>query len=336
MFDLKNFPWNRHSQLSKRIHGRCFSNYFFNLFFILITHNSFAQNKETTDQAGRFNNSNLKMNTRYLGHPPEDSYTFEDFMKNLHGSYEVSLMGPRLLGASNETYNMYAGDVAPIQLYHVFQLGYQVNSDLQIGVKEAIVHNLVDGIIGNTGIIRNHSFEYYDPAIYFNLSNLFKIDSWIISHSFSFSMPFSEASQNAAKITSVTINQDWNHLITKDTSWTYGFSIYLNPQFYADPKPEGFKDRQTLYAAFGHNFGYIVSPYFNINTTTNFNIEHRSPDPQGFAHFGQALDDVFRITASITPQIFPLFMSLSGYCQFLFWNPAAETTILGAGFSIGF
>ena len=117
----------------------------------------------TTQTLLQHDNRNLTTNIYpYQNPPPEEPYRFEDFLHNLHGSYAVSFMGPRLTGDSNSTYNIYVRDVAPIQLFHTFQLGYQVNSDVQIGFEEDILHNLVDGVKGNTGIVRNHSFESYD------------------------------------------------------------------------------------------------------------------------------------------------------------------------------
>ena len=334
MFGRNQNPRCCHSQVSKQQRGIC-ALALTMLFVASSTSFSAEVSKEGADQTDRTNSTKTPLNYNFLTWPKNEPYTFSDFLKNLHGLYEVTLMGPRLTGASNETYNRYIPDVAPIQLYHTVELGYQVNPDFEISIKEHIVQNLADGVVGNDGTVRNHSFEYYDPEIFFKLPHLVKVEGWSVYTSFAFSLVLSQASQDIGRITALTFKQDW-YANTFPSPWTYGFSLFLNPQFYADPKPEGYTDRQTLYGSFGHNFGYRISPSFALNTTTEFDFEHRSPDSQGFLHLGSALEDTFRITASVTPNVFPLFMSVSGYYQFLIWNPSIDTSIIGAGLSVGF
>jgi hypothetical protein len=300
------------------------------------------QNRETNDQTNRNLLQPPPPFFDFKPKRPNTDFTFQDFVKNLHGSYSVSLMGPRLVGASNETYNIYLPDVAPIQLYHTITMSYQVNPDLRIGISESAPQNIADGVVGNqldinTGqrLVRDHSFELYDPAIYFNMPNLIKIPGWSVFTSASFSLSLSTASQQIGKITSLTFQQSWA-VNNFPSDWSYGFNLYANPQFYTDPIPAGYSDRQTMFISFGHFLSYRVSPTFSLSTSTNFNVEHRSPDNNGFFHLAEGLEDQFRISAAIRPNIFPMFMSIVGYYQFLFWNPSSETSIVGASFSIGF
>jgi len=267
--------------------------------------------------------------------PPGTIPNFSDILKNIHARYSVSFMGPRFEGASNETYNIYLPDVGPIQLYHTAQIGYQVNENLQIGVNQPIVQNIANDVVGLTGITYYRTFEWYDPNIYFNLPNLIRIPGWFVSTSASFSLPITESSKNSALITQIIVQQSWS-VNTYPSKWNYGFHLYFNPQFYNDPLPEGFLDRQTLSFSFGHNLGYQISPLFGISTLTNFYVEHRSPTTKGFFYLGESLPDTFQIKATITPNVYPYFISIGGYIQTLVWDPSWATSIIGASFSIGF
>lgn len=292
-----------------------------------------TNNRESSDQVARDITHPAILNPEY--NEPKKIPDLKDILKNIHGGYSLSLMGPRLEGASNETYNIYLPDVSSIQLYHSFRLGYQVSDALQIGVNENIVHNLADGIRSPSGSVYNHSFEWYDPNIYFNLPKLIQIPGWFVFTSASFSLPIGEASQNEAKITSIIVQQSWTKS-SLETPWSYGLNLYFNPQFYNDPLPSGFVDRQTLSLSFGPKLGYRVSPTFALSSSVNFDVEHRAPDKKGALHLGEGLPDYFKIGATVFPQIYPLLLSFGGYFQSLIWNPAADTSIVGANFSIGF
>lgn len=110
----------------------------------------------------------------------------------------------------------------------------------------------------------------------------------------------------------------------------------INPLFYTDPMPAGFYDRQTLYLSFTPFASYRISPELSMGVATKFDIEHRSPDPDGALHFGSALDDTLKLSATLSPQVAPLFLSIGGFYQMLIWNPSIDTSILGANFSISF
>jgi hypothetical protein len=277
-------------------------------------------------------------------HSPGTIPSLSDILKNVHGSYSVSFMGPRLTGASDETYNIYLPDKAPVQLYHTLKLGYQINPDLQIGFNEAIANNVADNVTGfaydsnGNSVVPNHygkTFQWYDPNLYFFMPNLIKVDGWYVQTSASFSLPFTQDSQDIKRITQFIIQQSW----TKNTypsKWSWGFHLYLNPQFYTDPIPSGYTTRETLSFSFGHSLSYQVSDLFTLSTSTTFDVEHDSPDPQGFFHLGQGLPDYLQIKATVFPHVYPIWMSIAGYFQTLIWNPAWETAIVGASFSVGF
>lgn len=297
------------------------------------------QSVEIRDQTPRDTNQPIKNSQVF--NPPGVIPDLSDLLKNIHGSYGVSYMGPRFSGSSDETYNIYLPDVSSVQLYHTAQLGYQISSDLQIGVNEAIVENLVDNVRGLTGNVYNKSFEWYDPNIYFNLPHLITVPGWSVFTSASFSLPLTTISQDQKKITEFIIQQSWT-VKTWPSPWGYGFHLYFNPQFYSDPPPDNINagepplSRQTLSFSFGHNLNYRVSPLFSVGTSSNFYVEHRSPDPKGFLHLGEGLPDYFQFIATVTPNVYPLFMSFGGYIQFLTFAPAWATTIIGGSFRIGF
>ncbi len=303
------------------------------LLYSLGANSSQAQNREVLDQTPHDQAERVQPITVFS--KPGEIPKFSDILKNVHGQYSVSFMGPKFEGDSNSTYNIYLPDTSSIQFYHSAKLGYQVNEDLQIGVEENVVQNLADGVVGDTGLIYNKTFEFYDPNIYFNLPNLIKIPGWWVGTTASFSLPISTPSQNAAKITSIIVDQSWS-VNTYPSKWSYGFHLYLNPQFYNEPIPVGFANRQTLAFTFGHNLGYQASPLVYLSTSSNFDVEHRSPDPKGFAHLGDALPDYMQFSISITPNIYPSYMSIGGYMQMLIWSPSWATSIVGAKFSIGF
>ena len=293
-----------------------------------------TQTRELNDQTDRDVSLPPQPIYDYQPKRPNTDFSFSDFLKNLHGSYSVSLMGPRLIGNSNETYNIYLPDVAPMQLYHSAQLGYQVSNDLQIGVSISAPQNIVDNVRGRIGTYGT-SFELYDPNIYFNMPNLVQVPGWWVSTTGSFSLSLSQASQDIGRITSIIIQQSWS-VKTWPSPWGYGFNLYFNPQFYTEPMPKGFYDRQTLSASWGPFASYRVSPEFVLAATTTLDVEHRSPDSQGFLHLGDNLEDRAKLSAAIQPNIFPMFLTIRGYFQFLLWKPASDTSIIGADFAIGF
>jgi hypothetical protein len=270
-----------------------------------------------------------------LYRPPGEIPAFSDILKNIHASYAVSFMGPRLEGSSGETYNIYLPDVSSIQLYHSLRVGYQVTSSLQMGIGSDIVNNLKDGTVATTGKAYHHSFEWYDPYLYFNFPDLIRVPGWWVFTSASFSLPVTTPSQNAAKITNLVISQSWS-INNFPSPWRYGFRLYLNPQFYTDPMPTGYIDRQTLYFSFGHFWGYQFNPAFSVTTSSHFDLEHRSPASNGFFSLGSSLPDFIQLSASFTPNLQPAFLSCSVYLQSLIWNPSMGTSIMGAQFSIGF
>ncbi len=267
--------------------------------------------------------------------PPGEIPSLKDILKNIHGSYAVSFMGPQFNGNPGETYNIYLPDVSSTQLYHSFRIGYQVSEGLQMGIGEDIVHNLHDGTVAATGHTYQHSFEWYDPYLYFNLPNLIQVPGWLVFTSGSFSLPVTKPTQDAAKITNIVISQSWS-VANFPSPFRYGFRLYLNPQFYNDPLPSGFTDRQTLYFSFGHFWGYQFSPLWGVSTSTHFDVEHRSPTPKGLLNLGSSLPDYFQVSTTVSPNVFPMFISIGAYMQCLIWKPAADTAIVGANFSVGF
>ena len=314
---------------------------------ILFSHTAWAQAQQQLERIGSGQTPQDRLQplqTLQDFNEPGKIPSLSDILKNVHGSYSVSFMGPRLTGDSDETYNIYLPDKAPIQLYHALKLGYQVSQNLQIGVEEDIVNNLVDNIQGfaydnngNPVVPRTYgkSFDWYDPTIYFNLPNLVQIQGWQIFTSASFSLPLTQASINVKRVTEFIIQQAW----MKDngtSKWSYGFNLYLNPQFYTDPIPDGFTTRKTLDFSFGHVLNYQVSDLFQLSSSTNFDVGHNSPDNQGFFHVNDGLPDYFQLKATVSPNIMPMWMSISGYFQCLIWNPSWDTAIMGASFSIGF
>ncbi|NDG84397.1 MAG: hypothetical protein EBX52_05075 [Proteobacteria bacterium] len=257
-----------------------------------------------------------------------------DILGQLHGGYSVSLMGPRLSGPREETYNIYLPDVSGVQAFHSIQLGYQIRPDLQIGFGESIVQNLIDGVRGESGIVHHRSFDALDPYLYLTLPRLFRIPGWSVYTTATLSLPITDASYDAARITSITLAQSWG-LLT-GSRWRFGFDVFLNPQFYSDPLPEGFQDRQTFYASFGPMAGYEILPDLLLKVDSRFTVEHRSPDSRGFWDLGSGLPDTARMSLAWAPQSERVYSSVSLYYQTLVWEPSNRTSILGAGMSLGF
>jgi len=267
--------------------------------------------------------------------PPIGETDWKEFFRNVHGSYGLSFMGPRIAGSGNETYNIFIPDVAPVQLSHTWQLGAQVNPNLQLGFSLNSIQNISDNIVGRTGVIRGRSFETYDPEIYANLPNLFHVSGWSIFSSIKMSVPLTQTSKDNGKITQITLDQNWGTTNTGD--WTFGVSTELQPIFYTDPMPPTLAYRKTLYASIGHLISYRISPALNIQSTSTLDLDHRSPDSQGAFHFTSNLDDTSRLSLYLSPKISnSIFISIGGYFQFLIWAPTMETSILGMDFSISF
>ncbi len=329
MFVQQLIPYRSPSQRKSRLcYGIC-------LFILLLAPRAFAQNRDVLDQMVRPSSQPGPAPYEFKPLPPTDQVTLDDVLKNLHGGYSVSLMGPRLDGDSNETYNFYLGDVAPIQLFHSFKLGYQVNPDLAIAFSDSAVQNIANNVIGLTGIERSQSFVWYDPQVSFDLPNLIQINGLNVFTSVSFSLPLTQLSQDAGKITALTIFQNWG-INTFPSDWSFGVTLFLQPQFYSDPIPPGFVDRQTLALAFGPYVGYKISDRVQTQLATNLSYEHRSPDDKGSVHLGPGLPDVGQASITLSPDLGRLLISVGGYFQWLLYTPSYDTAIIGANFSIGF
>ncbi|MBS1960238.1 MAG: hypothetical protein JST80_12245 [Bdellovibrionales bacterium] len=266
---------------------------------------------------------------------PEPSF-WKRLFDNMHGSYTVTLMGPRFIGNSNETYNIYVPDVSPIQLYHSTSLFFQVSPDMTVGFGVDAVQNIANNVVGQTGITRGQDFTLYDPTINFTFPNLVKVPGWKVFSSASFSLSLTEYSNSIGRVTSVNINQNWR-VDNYPSDWNYGFDVNLNPQFFTEPFPVTLTYRKTFYASIGHYISYAVSPSVRIYNSTTFDMEHRYPNGTGgFFDFYGGLDDRLKFGMSISPNIYPTFLTVGGYIQALFWNPQLDTTIIGFDFSIGF
>ena len=333
MSDRKETRCNRHSHiLPRRLHR-----FLFLILFVASAANSEPSPPSDTyvDYTKLQREKNSPINTSRFEHP-DDKTDWKEFFNNVHGSYGLSFMGPRIAGSGNETYNIYIPDVAPVQLSHTWQLGVQVNPDLQLGISQFAIQNVSDHVVGTTGTIRGRSFEMYDPEIYANFPNLIQVPGWFVFTSAKFSVPITKASQDKLKITQITIDQSWT-TSNPASNWSFGVSAELQPIFYADPRPASVQNRKTLYASIGHLISYRISPSVNIQSTSTIDLDHRSPDPMGPFNLTSNLDDTSRLSLYLNPQWSnSFFVSLGGYFQFLLWKPGMETSILGMDFTISF
>ncbi len=168
--------------------------------------------------------------------------------------------------------------------------------------------------------------------LYANLPNLLKVKGWNVFSSLTMSISSSSGSRDIGKITGLELSQSWS-VNNSPSDWTFGFSLYANPQFYTDPIPSGYNFRQLLNANIGHLVSYRVSEIFKIQSTSTFDFEYRS----GNLGIGSGLEDRSRLSFTIFPKLnSSAFLSLGGYFQFLVWKPSTETSIIGADLSIGF
>ncbi len=257
-----------------------------------------------------------------------------EIARNIHGSYSVSYMGPRINGTPLETYNIYLNDIASVQLFHSLQLGYQVSDDLQLGFGGDASQDLVDGVTGLNGTVSERNTTWFDPYVFFQFPRLFQVSGWSVFHAASFSLPVAKPSLDAGKITSITLRQGWSKRAVEP--WRFNFLIYLNPQLYSEPLPGGFTDRQTLYAAFGPGIGYELTRELCLSIQSNLTVEHRSPAPRGWASLGESIPDTLRTSLTWTSDLHPVYASIGTYLQSVLWSPSFDTSIVGASFSLGF
>ena len=254
-------------------------------------------------------------------------------LRDLHGSYSASFMGPRINGTPEETYNAYLPDISSIQLFHSARVGWQVNRGLQLGVGEDLVQNLRDGVIGDTGIIHHRSEDLYDPYLYAEFPDTFAIPGWWITTAATLSLPLTRISRDSSRITSLGLKQTWSRAV--GARWHYGFHWFLNPQFYSEPIPEGGPSRQILYCAFGPDFDYRLSPTLRAGLSGHFDVEHRNSDPTGRA-LASALPDFLQISITWAPEWHGPGMNFGTYFQSLVWEPSWDTSIVGANLSVYF
>lgn len=253
----------------------------------------------------------------------------------MHGSYGVTLMGPRFVGASNETYNLYIPDVAPIQLYHSGSIYFQVNPTFTAGFGVDAVQNIADGVVGQDGIMRGQSFQFYDPTINFSFPNPYKIPGWFITNNGSFSLAVTQPSIDIGRVTQLNYWSNWR-VENYPSPWSFGFDFNINPQFYTQPMPEGFSFRKTFYMSVGTYLSYQVSPVVTLSNTTTFDFAHYEGRDEGFFSFSSDLADRSRFNIIVSPSVYPLYLSFTGYIQVLIWDLRPETTITGLGLNISF
>lgn len=259
-------------------------------------------------------------------------FSAHELLKNLHPSYSVSYMGPYLAGGPG-TYNIYLTDFASTQLYHSLRLGYQVSSEVQVGIGEDAVHN-VETVINPEGRTYPTSFEQYDPYVYVNLPDHGNTGNWSVFTSASFSLPVSNASKSKSKLTNLVLSQVWSFKRAPGP-WKMGFRYYLNPSIYGGPLAPGAVDRQTFYASIGHFLGYQLNADFLLSTSTHIDMEHRSPTPDGFLNLKRSLPDFWQLGLAYAPAVAPAILSLGIYVQALIWAPSLNTSIIGANLSVG-
>ncbi|NDF14424.1 hypothetical protein EB061_03775 [bacterium] len=255
-------------------------------------------------------------------------------VRNIHGSYSVSYMGPRINGPPYETYNVFLNDISSPQLFHSMRLGYQIDRDLQIGFGGDASQNLVDGVTGWSGTTYTRSVTWYDPYLYLQFPGLFSVPGWSIFNIASMSLPVGQVSIDAGKITSLTFQQSWSK--SGIAPWRFSFQIFLNPQLYSDPLPSGFTDRQTFYAAMGPGFGLELAPEFVFGMQTNLTVEHRSPSQKGWTSLQEAIPDTLKTSLTWFPRMSPMYASIGAYLQSVLWSPSYDTSIVGANLSLGF
>lgn len=340
MFGQKLTPRRRHSQLfSRRRRGVC--SLLAVLFVLAATvwlalvsaPGAYAQqavSREEYDQtrAERFPPSQTQHEFN-----PSPSF-WKQMFENMHGGYAVTLMGPRFLGASNETYNLYVPDVAPIQLSHSANIFFQVNPNLTVGIQQDAVQDIANDVRGETGFVRGRNFVFYDPVITFGLPNLIKVPGWWVNHSANISIPITQYSIDIGRVTAINLNSNWR-VNTYPSPWNYGFDINLNPEFFTQPFPSQLQYRKTFYASISSALSYQVSPQVTLSNTTTFDMSHRERADEGAFNFSSGLADRTRFNLIVTPNVYPIFMSFTGYIQALVFDLRPETTITGLAFSIG-
>jgi hypothetical protein len=257
-----------------------------------------------------------------------------ELLRNLHGSYSVSYMGPRINGPPDETYNVYLNDISSPQLFHSMRLGYQIDRELQIGFGGDASQNLIDHVSGWSGNDYPRSVTWYDPYLYLQFPGLFSVPGWSVFNSASMSLPVGQASMDVGKITSLTFQQSWSK--NAITPWRFSFQIFLNPQLYTDPMPSGFSDRQTFYAAMGPGLGLELTPELVLGMQTNLTVEHRSPSQKGWTSLQESIPDTLKTSFTWYPRLTPMYASIGAYLQSVLWAPSYDTSIVGAHFSLGF
>jgi len=247
----------------------------------------------------------------------------------------MSLMGPSLGGDPWTTYNVYLGDVAPLQMFYSATLGYEPIPEIEFGITGSATNNISGPVTGITGNIYTPNFVFFDPGIYLKFPKLIQIPGWYVTTTVSFLFPLTDASQEIGRVLSFTFNQNWG-IDLNPSNWTFGCTLFLNPQFYAGELPAGFGYRQTFVGALGPYLGYRLSDYVTVQASTVFDFDHRSPDQPGWLELGPNLDDRARLSVSVTPNVYPYYMAIGGYFQMLLDDPSWDTSIVGADFTIGF
>jgi hypothetical protein len=269
--------------------------------------------------------------------PPRSPRTMPgigEILGGFHGLYAASFMGPRISGGPRETYNVFLGDSASMQVFHSFQLGYEVNERLRMGFGADLAQTLYDGVQGDSGAVRRRSSDWFDPYVFFQFPDLIRVPGWSVFTAASLSLPMTRNSVDSLRITSLTLQQSWN--LNSGGPWRFGVNFFLNPVLLGYPAPERFPRRRTFYASVGPNFGFALSNEWTIGIGTNFNFDHTSPDPEGSFHFDPAISDFAQLTLAYSKTIGSVTAGISTYYQSLIGNPSPSTSIVGAGFSIAF
>ncbi len=259
-----------------------------------------------------------------------ESSSWEALLKNSEASLYTSVAGPSLGGGNMGTsYNPFAGDRWPVQMYSALYLGYRLDSNWTLGAELSGVWNATT-TTSRFGNEIQPSLSIFNPAIQLKRGNLVNIGWFDLFQTVQVFLPATEFSRiQQTMLISATLEHTYTfHPI--DRRWLFGFNTRVQPTIYRQPVPQSPSEawRQTFFVSGGHFLNYRLSQYFELLTETTFDAAHWGGS-QGYLSFAPANDDRWRATMRWTPGI-PLLANAGVFIQGLIFKPSLDATIVGA------
>lgn len=268
----------------------------------------------------------------------EDSMLWKKITEQVTLSYYVSVMGPTLSGPTDRTYNVFLEGEAPQQLFHAFNLRWQMNPDWAVGVTIAGIQHYTDKVVTDEGFVNDNNRELFNMRTYVAVPrvNLGKFATMF--NTFAIEWPTTPGSTANEMKYGLVLSQSLAFKLPP-SKFAAGWLTQLIRYEYEKstlppPFPGGLPTPlQTTLFTTGPYMNYQLAPQWQIASLVSFDWDQRGNQTDKL-EFNNNLPDRIRLALNYFFQTRP-FTHVGLYTQAL-TNLRRDTTILGLDFSVKF